>query len=65
MRYRLIHFKDQQPDLEIRRLDDREKELCKPLLQLFYGSKAYKEVRDTIMTFLDKKNRRKESDFYH
>jgi hypothetical protein len=34
-------------------------ELCKPLLQLFYGSNAHKEVKETALTFLDRKNRRK------
>jgi hypothetical protein len=59
--YRLIHYTDQQPDIEIEGLDGREMELCKPLLQLFYGSKAYKEVKDTIMTFIDRKRRHKKS----
>lgn len=58
---RLIHYNDEQPDIDIGGLDGREKELCKPLLQLFYGSKAYKEVKDTLMTFIDRKNRHKKS----
>lgn len=59
--YRLIHFSDQQPDIDISGLDGREMELCKPLLQLFYGSNAHKEVKETALTFLDRKNRRKKS----
>jgi hypothetical protein len=60
MCYRLIHFGDHQPDIDISGLGG-EKELCKPLLQLFYCSKAYKEVNDTLMTFIDRKNRHKKS----
>ena len=61
--YRLIHYNDKQPDIddEIEGLDGREMELCKPLLQLFHGSQSYKEVKDTIMTFLDRKRRHKKS----
>lgn len=59
--YRLIHHNDQQPDIDIYGLAGREKELCKPLLQSFYGRQAYGEVYDTIMTFLERKNKHKKS----
>jgi hypothetical protein len=59
--YRLIHYNDEQPDIEISGLDGREKELCKPLLQLFHGSRAYDEVNSTIMTFMDRKKSYKKS----
>lgn len=56
--YRLIHFEDELNDVEIG-LDNRDKELCKPLLQLFYGSRSYVEVKTAVMSFLTKKNKRK------
>jgi hypothetical protein len=58
--YRLIHFNDSIPDINVG-LDGRDKELCKPLLQLFYRSKAYNEVRNTVLAFLESKNKRKKS----
>jgi len=38
--YRLIHFLDNQQDIETS-LQGRNKELCKPVLHLFHGSAAY------------------------
>jgi hypothetical protein len=58
--YRLIHFEDPIVDIDIG-LDGRDKELCKPLLQLFYGTQAYDEIKTMLETFLDRKNRRKKN----
>ena len=58
--YRLIHFDDPIPDIETG-LEGRDKELCKPLLQLFYNTKAYPEVKSALQTFLDRKNKRKKN----
>ena len=41
--YRLIHYKDELPEIETG-LKNRDEELCKPLLQLFYGTEALKEI---------------------
>ena len=46
--YRLIHYKDLLPEIETG-LKNRDNELCKPLLQLFYNTKALKN--DIIPTF--------------
>jgi hypothetical protein len=51
--FRLIHFNDASADIDVG-LDGRDKELCKPLLQLFHGSKAYNEIRTTALRFLAK-----------
>ena len=59
MCYRLIRFEDELNDVDIHGLENRDKELCKPLLQLFYGSKAYNEVKEAVMSFLSNKNKRK------
>ncbi|MFL6458808.1 MAG: hypothetical protein ACJ71G_17805 [Nitrososphaeraceae archaeon] len=56
--YRLIHFKDAIPDIDIG-LDGRDKELCKPLLQLFDNAESYPEIRATLQKFLDAKNQKK------
>jgi hypothetical protein len=58
--YRLIHFTDLIPDIEIG-LEGRDKELCKPLLQLFHNTKAYPEVKSALQAFLDRKNKRKKN----
>ena len=58
--YRLIHFNDDIADIDAG-LEGRDKELCKPLLQLFHGSTAYNEVKTTVEGFLGRKNKRKKS----
>jgi DNA adenine methylase Dam len=58
--YRLIHFNDPIPDISTG-LEGRDKELCKPLLQLFHNAEAYEEIRSTSQSFLDEKNKRKKS----
>jgi hypothetical protein len=56
--YRLFHFTDPIPDLDVG-VKRRNKELCKPYIRLFYGSKAQKEVEQTFQIFLDSKNDKK------
>jgi len=60
--FKLIHFKDPLPEVEIG-LDGRDKELCKPILQLFYGlgasGQTLGEVEASLQHFLDTKNERK------
>jgi hypothetical protein len=56
--YRLVHFHDAIPDIDIG-LDGRDKELCKPLLQLFYNTKSYNKITATLQIFLDAKNQKK------
>jgi hypothetical protein len=56
--YRLIHFQDAVPDINVG-LEGRDKELCKPLLQLFYNTKSYEEIRATLQIFLNAKNQKK------
>jgi hypothetical protein len=57
--YRLLHFKDPIPDINIG-VEGREKELSKPVIQLFYGSNAQKEVEATLQTFLNLRTEKKE-----
>ena len=58
--YRLIHFKDTIPDLDIG-VEGRDKELVKPLVQLFYGSNSLNLLIESLQKFLDLKNGKKES----
>ena len=58
--YRLRHFKDPIPDLDIG-VEGRDKELVKHSIQLFYGCKCLEEVQETLQYFLDLKNEKKES----
>ena len=58
--YRLIHFEDSIVNRGVG-LEGRDKELCKPLLQLFHDTEVYSEVKSALMTFLDKKNKRKKN----
>ena len=58
--YRLRHFKDLIPDLDIG-VEGRDKELVKHSVQLFNGCKCLTEVIETLQKFLDNKNEKKES----
>ena len=58
--YRLVHYKDFVPDIETG-LKNRDQELCKPLLQLFYGTKVLEtEIIPTLETFVKQRRSRKE-----
>jgi hypothetical protein len=56
--YRLIHFKDDIPDIDIG-IIGRDKELVKPTLQLFQDTKSKTELIASFQTILDLKNQRK------
>jgi hypothetical protein len=60
--YKLSHFKDPLPEVDVG-LDGRDKELCKPLLQLFFGlgtsKETLNEIEKILKHFLDIKNNRK------
>ena len=56
--YRLIHFKDEIPDIDIG-IIARDKELIKPTLQLFHGTESQGRLIETFQTILDLKNSRK------
>src|SRR5215831_14477091 len=56
--YRLVHHKDVITDIDIG-IKRRNKELCKPYIQLFYGSAVQQEIEETLQKFLDAKNNRK------
>lgn len=57
--YRLLHFKDPIPDVNVG-VEGREKELSKPVIQLFYDTKAQKEVESTLQNFVNLRTEKKE-----
>jgi hypothetical protein len=60
--YRLIHFNDQVPDIDTG-LRRRNRELCKPILQLFHTSsrETQTEIKSMLEHFLAVKKHRKEN----
>ena len=60
--YRLVHFKDAIQDIETG-LKRRNRELCKPILQLFYdcSNEIQIEIKSMLEHFLTIKKHRKES----
>jgi hypothetical protein len=56
--YRLVHYKDSLVEIETG-LKNRDNELCKPLLQLFYGTNALKEIIKTLEVFVNQRKQRK------
>ena len=56
--YRLFHFNDCIVDLDVG-IKRRNRELCKPHIRLFHGTKAHDEVEQTFQIFIDIKNARK------
>jgi hypothetical protein len=58
--YRLVHFNDEESIADIETgLEGRDKELCKPILQLFYKSKSQRRIEKAFEILLDEKNDRK------
>jgi hypothetical protein len=58
--YRLIHFKDQFPNLDIG-IIGRDRELAKGPLQLFQGTETQEKIIKSLQIVLDLKNQRKET----
>jgi hypothetical protein len=56
--YRLIHYRDLLSEIDTG-LKNRDDELCKPLLQLFYGNDALKEIIKTLEFFVNQRRERK------
>lgn len=56
--YRLIHYDDQLPELRISVIN-RDKELSYPLLQLFYNTNAFEEVKAAVEFFLGQRRKRR------
>jgi len=55
--YRLVHYRNALPNIETG-LKNRYNELCKPLLQFFYGTNAFKEITKTLQMFINQRKDR-------
>jgi hypothetical protein len=58
--YRLVNYTNSLPNIETG-LKNRYNELCKPLLQLFWGTDAISEVIKTLDIFIDQRKNRIEN----
>jgi hypothetical protein len=52
--YRLIHFNDKVPNIELN-ISNREKQLFKPVLRVFQGTKAFDELIPIVSGFVSQK----------
>ncbi len=58
--YRLVNFGSTFPDIEIG-LDGRSKELCKPILQIFYKTNLQERIENVMERLIKEKLKRKEN----
>ena len=56
--YRLVHYKDPIPDVNVG-VEGREKELCKPTIQLFNKTTVQTEIETTLQYFLNRETKRR------
>jgi hypothetical protein len=57
--YRMLHFNDPIPNIKGLTLKNRDKQLCKPLIRLFQGTKAVDEIAASLWKLLEEKKDRK------
>jgi hypothetical protein len=58
--YRLVNYRGALPNIETG-LKNRYNELCKPLLQFFFGTNALKEITKTLQIFINQRKDRIEN----
>jgi hypothetical protein len=58
--YRLVNYRNALPNIETG-LKNRYNELCKPLLQFFCGTNAFKEITETLQVFINQRKDRIEN----
>lgn len=56
--YRLIHYEDELPNIKTS-LINRDEELTSPLLQLFYGTDAFDEIKTALEYFIKQRSERR------
>lgn len=52
--FRLTHYKDKLPEIEVN-LINRDLELTHPILQLFYGTESFEEIKTALQFFITKR----------
>ena len=55
MCYRLIHYKDQLANIKVN-LINRDRELAYPMLQLFYGTPVFEEIKKSMEFFIKQRH---------
>jgi len=58
--YRLFPYNDPIPNIDLT-ITNRDKQLCKPLIRLFQGTGAEKEILDSLSILLEEKKDRKQN----
>ncbi len=56
--YRLIHYQDELPNIKTS-LINRDEELTSPLLQMFYGTEAFDEIKTSLEYFIRQRSERR------
>ena len=57
--YRLVHYEDELSNIKIS-LINRDEELSYPLLQLFYGTEAFEEIKTALEFFINQRRERRQ-----
>jgi len=61
--YRLLHYRDSVPDIKVN-LQNREKQLFKPVLRLFNQTKVLKDLLPVISKYVNQKRESNSNTFY-
>ena len=61
--YRLLHFKDKIPNIKLN-IRNREKQLFKPLLRLFQGTRAFETLRPVVSHYIKERRQRKVNSYH-
>ena len=56
--YRLIHYEEELPNIKTS-LINRDEELSSPLLQLFYGTEPFEEIKTALEYFIKQRSERR------
>jgi hypothetical protein len=56
--YRIVHYRDELPQITTN-LKNRDNELCKPILQLFYGTEVFNEIKEALEYFVSQRRERR------
>ena len=60
--FRLVHYTDELPEIKTSVIN-RDEELSTPILQLFYGTEAFEEIKEAVEFFLSQRKQRRSRSF--
>ena len=61
--HRLVHFKDKIPNIKLN-IHNREKQLFKPLLRIFQGTRTFDTLKPVISKYINKRRENKANSFH-